>query len=301
MALVLEVADGIYQIEPGNLERGVICMGYLVVDDRVALIETGSASQVPEILAGMAKLGYDAGSLSYIIPTHIHVDHGGGAGFLAQQAPQAEVILHQKGAQHLIDTSKLIEGTKQAFGKNFQKIFGPVLPVPESQVLAVDGGECIFLGQRELMIIDAPGHAPHHICIYDTQSEGVFCGEALGCYIPEDDSLILATAPPIVELDLALDTIAKLRNLNPKALFFSQWGSSTEVPRLIDLSEKYTRDCGDIVLAAMKAGDGEDVMTQKVAPYMRDSKYVKSEYLQRTLRTFVVGPYVAYFKREGLA
>ena len=301
MASVLEVADGVYQIEPEDLERGIICLGYLVVDDQIALIETGSTSQVPEILAGMAKLGCDANSLSYVIPTHVHVDHGGGAGYLAQQTPQAQVVLHQRGARHLIDPTKLIEGTRQAFGKNFEKLFGPVLPVPESQVLAVEGGESILMGERELMIIDAPGHAPHHICVYDTKSAGVFCGEALGCYIPADDSLILASAPPIFELDLALDTIGKLRDLAPEILFFSQWGVGRDALRLIDLAEEYTRTCGDIILEAMKAREPEDIIMQKVQPYMRDSKYVKSEFLQRTLRTFVIGPYVAYFRREGLA
>ena len=301
MVSVLEVADKIYQIDPGKLKKGIPCIGYLVVDEQIALIETGSSSQVPEILAGMARLGFDKTSLSYIIPTHIHVDHGGGTGYLARQAPQAQVVLHKKGARHLIDPSKLVDVSRQTFGEDFQKAFGPVLPVPESKVIVVEGGECISLGQRELRIIHTPGHAPHHICIYETLSEGLFCGEALGCYFPADDTLILAIAPPIFELDLALDSIERMRNLGPKTLFFSQWGVSQEAHRLIDLTEDYTKTCGDIILEAMRAGETEENITQRVRPYIANSAFVQSESLQRTLNSFIAAPYMAYFKREGLA
>lgn len=300
MALVLEVADDIYQIEPENLGYGIPCMGYLVIGDRIALIETGSSSQANELLAGMSKLGHDVDSLSYIIPTHIHADHGGGAGYLAQQMPQAQVVVHRRGESHLVNPARLIEATQKAFGLDFEKYFGPILPVPEPQIWAVDDRETISLGERDLEIIHSPGHAPHHVSIYDTKTRGLFCGEALGCYLPADDVLELAIAPPIFELDLALDSIARLRELDPAQLFFSQWGVSDEVPRLFALAEEYIRSWGDIILDAMKAGDTEDEIIRKVQPCLWHSEYVKSEFLQHTLRSFLVAPYMAYFRREDL-
>ena len=300
MASVSEIEDGIFEIKPENWEQGIPCTCYLVVDDQITLIETGASSQVPEILAGMAKIGYEAASLSYIIPTHIHADHGGGAGYLTRLAPGARVVVHDHGAPHLIDPSKLIEGTRHVFGDKFEDEFGPLLPVPETQILAVQGDEVIQTGERELKIIYSPGHASHHICIYDPKSEGLFCGEALGCYLPEGDMLILAIAPPVFEFALAMDTINRLKQLEPKILFFSQWGISREADKLISLSQEYTKTCGDIILEAMKAGETEDMISQKVGHFIFYERYIKSKCLRDTASSFGAGPLMAYFKREGL-
>jgi glyoxylase-like metal-dependent hydrolase (beta-lactamase superfamily II) len=300
MAYVSEVADSIFRIVPEPSKRGIPCECYLVVDERLALIETGSASQIPDILAGMAELGYDAASLSYIIPTHIHADHGGGVGYLLTQGTQAQVVVYERGSQHLIDPSKLIKMTRKVFGENFEEEFGPLLPVPEAQVFSVQGDETITLGQRSLKIIHAPGHAPHHICIYDSKSEGLFSGEALGCYVPEDDRLMLAVAPPIFELSLALDTIQRLKQLNPKMLFFSQWGVSHKALRLIEQYVEYIKTCGDIILANMRAGESEKTILQKIQPYVKESGYVASDSIKNTFKTFWVSPFAVYFKKEGL-
>ena len=300
MASVYEVADGIFRIVPGHSERGIPCECYLVVGEKTALIETGSASQVPEIVAGMAQLGYDAASLSYIIPTHIHADHGGGVGYLLTQATRAKVVVHERGAPHLIDPSKLVEVTRKVFGENFEEEFGPLVPVPEAQILSVKGDETIILGGRDLKIIHAPGHAPHHLCIYDTGSEGLFCGEAIGCYVPKDDRLFPAVAPPIFELSLAMDTIQRLKQLNPRMLFFSQWGVSNEALRLIEQYEVLIKACADIILAGMRAGEKEETILQKIKPYVEESGYVMSESIRRSFDTFWVSPFAAYFKKEGL-
>jgi len=304
MAMVIEVEAGIYRIVPEGLDRGILCECYLIVDDQIALIETGATSQVDQIIEGMAKLGYEPTSLSYIIPTHIHADHGGGAGYLAGYAPDAKVIVHEQGARHLIDPSRLILGTRQTFGDDFEDEFGPLIPVPEHKIFSVQGGETISLGKRDLKIIHTPGHAPHHICIYETKSHGLFCGEALGCYMPEYDRLVLATAPPLFEINLALESNQRLKDLDPRVLFFSQWGVSRDARRLIELSEEYIKACRDIILSGTKEGETEESIIERLGPYVWKpdmlGEYAKSESILRTFGTFLVGPYVAYFKREGL-
>ena len=300
MAYIDEVADEIYRIRPENVARGIPCECYLVVGEQIALIETGSSSQVPDILSGMTKLGHDARSLAYVIPTHIHADHGGGVGYLLARAVQAKVVVHERGASHLSDPSKLIKMTQGVFGEDFEEEFGPLVPVPENQILAVKGNETIDLGTRKLKIISAPGHAPHHICIYDVKSEGLFCGEALGCYAPEDDRLLLAVAPPIFELALAMDTIRRLKQLDPKSLFFSQWGVSSDARRLTEQYKEYISTCGDIILTGIKTGESREAILQKIQPYVKESGYVASETMKRCFKSFWISPFAAYFKREGL-
>ena len=300
MASVLEVADNIYEIKPDDPGRGIPCSCYLVVDDQIALVETGASSQLPEILAGMAKLGYDANSLSYVIPTHIHADHAGGVGHLVRYSSRPRVVVHEQGAAHLIDPLKLISGIMQIFGENFEDELGALLPVPEHRILVVHNDETVVLGERRLKILYSPGHSPHHICIFDSKSEGLFCGEALGVYLPLDNVLMLATAPPIFELALAMDTIDRLQQLDPKILFFSQWGASRETHRLIELSREYTKSTGDSILQAIKAGDREDVIARRLQSPMMDSRYLKSRKMRHILGTFTIRSYMAYFRREGL-
>lgn len=232
MTNVAEVADGIYQIEtdeansPGAQGLPRCSLIYFIPSVQV-LIETGPAVVAPAVLDAIRQLGHDPSRLSYIILTHIHLDHAGGAGTLAQQFPQLKVLVHQRGVRHLIDPSRLIEGTRQAFGDRFEDEYGPILPVPEGQVRAVEDGEVISLGDREMRIIYAPGHAPHQICIYDTKSQGVFSGEALGT--PQSSSVSRVAG---FDLDAALATIDKLSKLEPKIVFHSHGGVSREVAKL---------------------------------------------------------------------
>lgn len=155
------------------------------MDDKTALVEVGFSVQIPDILEAVDKLGYDIGKLSYIIPTHVHPDHAGGAGLLAQQLPQAKVVAHSRAAKVLADPSileRLMQGFKQLFGDDAQERFGEMLPIAEERFVLVEDGESISLGERGLRVIHTPGHDPNHLCFLDTKSRGLFCGDALGAY-----------------------------------------------------------------------------------------------------------------------
>lgn len=299
MARVTEVAEQIYEIFPDDFRSGVACCCYLVVDEQMALIETGSSSQVDEILEGMAKLGYGAESLSHIIPTHIHADHGGGAGYLAQKAPQAKVVAHPKGAPHLLDPSKLIKGSSLIFGKDFEKHFGPMLPVPDTQIHTMEDGEALFLGQRSLKIIHTPGHCSDHIAIYDSKTHGFFCGEALGGYLPSEDRVLLAVSPPVFMFDAAMATIKKIRELDLKHLFYSQWGHGKDPNRLLDQIEANLTSCGEIIRKGLASGESETTLSKKTQAYMLlDDQYFPSESLGEIFKAFGIGPMVEYFKKN---
>jgi len=301
---ISEVTEGIYQIEiekvksPESLEI-LRCSAVYFIDSngRTALIETGPAVVASIILNAIRQLGHDPSQLSYIILTHIHLDHAGGVGILAHQFPRVQVLVHQRGARHLVEPSKLIEGTRQAYGKRFEDEYGQILPVPESQVRAVDDGEVIQLSERELKVIYAPGHAPHQMCIYETKSQGIFSGDALGG-LPIENGIVEPVAG--FDLDFALESIEKLNKFNPKIIYFSHGGACREATRILQLVRVNTKAYGDIILEAMKTGETMTQIAQKLETYHREGS--PGEY-QIDMQNFdhIISRYIDYFRRKGFA
>jgi glyoxylase-like metal-dependent hydrolase (beta-lactamase superfamily II) len=252
MVPVSKVTDGTYMID---VQRGVPTMSvtaYLVMGHQAALIEAGPSVAAPLLLEGMRQIGYNPAHLAYVIVTHVHVDHAGGVGALAQALPQAQVIVHRRGARHLVDPSRLIESTRQVQGENFDKVSGPILPVAEDRVSAVAGGDVVSLGGRDLNIVNAPGHAPHHICIHDSQTNGLFSGDALGILDQGGERPLPVVVPPSYDLEAHIDTLRQIRKLAPSVLFFSHFGPPHGVKQLIDMVEQDIAAYGRIVLAAVK-------------------------------------------------
>ncbi len=303
MSVISEVAEGIYLIDTagskdsGSSDLPSSSLIYFVVGDETALIEIGPAAVLPDVLDAIHRIGYDPMQLAYTIPTHIHLDHAGGVGTLAKQIPKMQVIAHQRGAPHLIDPSKLIEGTKQAFGENFEKVHGPIVPVPDGQVHVAKEGELILLGNRELKIYEAPGHAPHHICIYDVRTKGIFSGEALGA--PEIETAMVLTVAGF-NLDAALETIDKLSKLDLKSVYCSNVGVCQEPSKLIESVRANTKSYGDIILNGLKEGEEREQIAQKLEEYQ----------IARAPRTYQPGNqewngiifwYSTHFRKKGLA
>ena len=216
MALISEVADGIYEIKPEgtSLAHFPRCTIYLVVDDKIALVETGCAVQNPDITEAIQKLGYDLKDLSYILLTHVHPDHTGGAGLLARQAQRARVAVHPRTGKLLADVSavdRLMQGWKQVFGADAEERFGAMLPIAEERFEPVEGQDFIILGERKLKVIHTPGHNPYHLCFLDSKTGGLFCGDALGGYFSEVEVLTISCSPGA---DLVL-TVQSIRGTPP--------------------------------------------------------------------------------------
>ena len=174
-----EIAPGICRLEtslPGII--GTIFSVYFIKDKNTVIIEPGPAAIIPAIQQAVKELNLE--NLEYIIPTHIHLDHAGAMGSLLQLFPQAIGVVNPRAVEHIIDPSRLIKSTKMAFGDDFETVYGKILPVPQSRLRIVADNDSIVVGSRELLFIHTPGHAPHHIAIFDTKTKGLFCGEALG-------------------------------------------------------------------------------------------------------------------------
>jgi glyoxylase-like metal-dependent hydrolase (beta-lactamase superfamily II) len=231
--------------------------------------------------------------LDYIIPTHIHVDHAGGAGALAKRYPRAKVLVHPRGAKHLANPSHLIEITQRIYGSDFETRSGAVLPVPESQLQVVENEDIIVLGGRQLQIIHAPGHASHHLAILDMSQNGLFCGEALG--LPPH--LLPSAAPYSFDEDAYLRTIEYLRQLRPRTLFYSHGGVDAEPEAAFPRATENTHIWGRLVLEGMRKGDSRADIARRFVADVNSRFGVLFD--QEGAEMFVTA-YSMYYEKKGL-
>ncbi len=294
MIEIEEVGERIYRLETPVPGVDTVFSVYLIQEG--ALIEPGPTAAIPSIQEGMKRLGMK--ELVYIIPTHIHIDHAGGTGKLAELFPQAKVVLQPQGVKHAVNPSRLIQSTRMAFGDDFEVRYGPILAVPERQVKTPEDGEIISVGGRHLQIIYAPGHAPHHIAIFDQKVQGLFCGEALG--IPSyGDNLfsVPLAAPPSFDMEVYLKTMERLRRLQPRILFYSHDGVGREPEKLISSAMENTRMFGGIILRALKEGVAPEAIAHRIKEYVFCPLGLKAEGMNLEM---TIAGYTLYFKNKGL-
>ncbi len=290
-----EVADGVFWIEPTIEGINNVFSVYLIREGVV--IEPGPTATLPAVQEAMQQLGMK--NLSYIIPTHVHVDHAGGMGKLAELHPEATVVVHPRGAKHAIDPANLIESTRSVWGASFQERFGPVLPVAESRIKVPEDHEVLVVDGRELEFVYAPGHAPHHMAIFDRKVKGLFCGEALGLPGRGPQALPLpAVAPPSFDQDLYLETMESLRALGAKKLFFSHGGVADDADKVIAMAMDNTRALGKMILEHMQAGEPSETIGNSIREYVAR---LYGQELDDTDLAMTVGGYAIYFHKKGLA
>jgi glyoxylase-like metal-dependent hydrolase (beta-lactamase superfamily II) len=243
---------------------------YLVNEDRKALIEAGPPSSANAVLDGVREVGVRPEDIEYIIVTHVHLDHAGGAGTLLKYMPKAMVVAHNKGIKHLINPQKLIEGMRQAQGEEFLAKTGEVLPVPPERVLGVYDGDVIKLSSGQtLKIIDTPGHAPHHISIFESRSGGVFSGEAAASLMADQRILLPINSPPAFNFEDFINSIKLLMKLEPSKLYYSHFGATDAVQENLELALERTLTWDRIVTEALEAGSLDGV-AERMADESRD-------------------------------
>ena len=211
---------------------------YLIRGSRPALVETGTARSAPTVIAGLAELGIDADDLATIVVTHIHLDHAGGVGDLAAAYPRAQVVVHERGARHLQDPTRLVDSARRVFGPDMERLFGDLLPTATDRIISVGDEGQVDLGDgRFLDVFHNPGHASHHIALVDSGTGDLYTGDAAGVYVPQTAEVRPATPPPDFDLDLALDSMRRMAARNPTRLLFSHFGPVTEVDEVMEASE----------------------------------------------------------------
>jgi glyoxylase-like metal-dependent hydrolase (beta-lactamase superfamily II) len=212
---------------------------YLVIENgRAAFIETGPNSGVPRLLAALEAHGLQRDAVDYVIPTHIHLDHAGGAGLLMSELPRAKLVVHPRGARHMIDPSMLVEGARAVYGREVaDRDYGELVPVPQERIVATEDGMVIELGGRPLRIADTPGHARHHNCIWDEATRGWFTGDTFGIaypdlHTPNGPYMLPATAPVQFDPSALHETVGRLLAQRPDVMYLTHYGAVRDVERL---------------------------------------------------------------------
>ena len=306
MALISEVAEKIYEIKPEGeeFESFPLCTVYLIVDDNSALVEVGCPVQIHDILEAVGKLGYDIRKLSYIIPTHVHPDHAGGAGHLTRRLPQTKVVAHSRAIKVFADSSilkRLMQGFMKVYGHDANELFGEMLPIAEERFVLVDDGDSIALGQRELKVIHTPGHDPNHLCFLDTKSKGVFCGDALGAYFSEIEFIFTCPVPGSDPF-LFLQSIEKLQKLKPELVFFSHGSTTKDADKIVQSALNEAQRCHNAAFKALKAGNDQKEVARRLIEIMASGSALARSDLSEwpCLIPVTVAGYRQYFKKHNM-
>lgn len=231
--LDVEVAPDVYYVDTGMYETAEYGAVYIVDAERPAVLDTGIGTHRDRVFAAIESVGLAVEDLEVIAPTHVHLDHAGGAGFLAQEAPEATVYVHEIGAPHLVAPDRLVEGTKRAVGDQWQYYVEPE-PIPEERVVSLTDGDTIDLGDRELDVSHAPGHAPHQVVFHEPAADWVHVADAAGIWVPSRSFVRETSPPPNFDLEAALEDIETIRDLDPDTLLYPHFGPVTDVEAVLD-------------------------------------------------------------------
>ena len=208
---------------------------FLVQGEQTAIVETGPKSCLEHVLEGLEEAGIE--DLDWIVVTHIHLDHAGAAGTLAERFPNATVAVHHVGAPHLVDPSKLWSSASRIYGDDMDKLWGGIDPIDEGRIRVLSDGDVIDLGGRKLTAVDTPGHAGHHHSYLDDATGFLFSGDALGIRLPQAGLIRPATPPPEFNLDKAVESIRRIAALEPSALWFTHFGPHDTGERVASVAE----------------------------------------------------------------
>lgn len=250
------LGPGVRQVDTllGGWER--VTAGYLIEGTQPALVETGSQSSVGSLLQGLDDLGVAPTDLASIVVTHIHLDHAGGVGDVAQAFPNATVYVHEKGARHLVDPTRLVNSAAMVYGDLLDSLYGRLEPTEAHRVKVLEDGEELRVGpNRVLTTIDSPGHAKHHLALHDSESGILFAGDAVGVRLPDAGILRPATPPPDFDLDLALTSLGRFAERRPAGIALAHFGLVPEPFSILEEAKGTLRRWAEVAEAAWQADE----------------------------------------------
>ncbi len=261
---ITEQGDGIYTIDTGFMRPGLVAGHLLRSGSEAVLIDVGVARSVPVLLQVLAELALRPEDVRAVIVTHVHLDHAGGAGALLQHLPEACLIVHPRGARHMIDPVKLNASATAVYGEQtMRELFGELKPVAQERVVVADEGFRYVFNQRELGFIDAPGHARHHFCVVDAASRSVFTGDAFGlsyrCFdTPLGEHIVPTTTPTQFDPEAYHRTIDRILEAAPRQLFLAHFGRVLHVQRAAAMLHREIDAYVDCAIEAAAAVDPPD-------------------------------------------
>ena len=270
MSVLDDLPAGVVGIDTQMGGLPEVTAGYLVRGERPALVETGPALVAGVVARGLAAAGVGPGDLAWIVLSHIHLDHAGGVGDLVRTFPNATVVVHPVGARHLVDPERLLASSARVYGpQQMATVYGGITPVEAGRIHAAEDGEVIDLGGARLELLHAPGHAKHHLAVFEPDLGALFTGDAVGVVLPSVGVLRPATPPPDFDRDLAVGSLRRFAERSPRHLVLTHFGPvGPPAERLAEAEERLLRWCETAEAAARAHGDGVEV--EQIAAALRD-------------------------------
>lgn len=269
----LDTVNGIVTIDARYIRPGIASVQMIVENGHAAFVDTGTSRSLPFIEDALAARGIDHSMVDYVIPTHVHLDHAGGAGAMMAAFPNATLIIHPLGKRHMIDPGRLWQGTLGVYGEKIaNRLYGRVLPVDEDRILvAGDNFELDFHGRR-LRFLDTPGHARHHFCISDAEHGILFSGDTMGVSFRTFDGpngpFVFPTSSPVqFEPDKLHLSIDRLMATDPRHIFVTHFGRIDASQRIADALHRQIE--GYVSIAnGLDDPDNTDELRTRIADYM---------------------------------
>jgi glyoxylase-like metal-dependent hydrolase (beta-lactamase superfamily II) len=232
---------GITCIDADYVQHGMACFYLMEEGDECAVLETGTCHSVPALQRLLLERGIAPQQVRYVIPTHVHLDHAGGAGAMMAAFPNAQLLIHPRGARHMVDPERLIAGAMAVYGPElFQTLYGTIVPIDPSRMRHMEDGETVSLAGRLLEFRHTRGHAEHHFCIWDEASRGWFSGDMFGvsypwCRLPAGDFVLPSTTPSQFDPDAYLASLQLLASYAPQRMYLTHYGALDYSPEKAQL------------------------------------------------------------------
>jgi len=257
---LIDYHNGIHAFDAGYVRHQLAAIHLIVDDGRAAFVDTGSNASLPRARDALTTLGLTPESVDYVLLTHIHLDHAGGAGAMMAAFPNARLVVHPRGARHMIDPTKLMAATEEVYGRDTARaLYGQLLPIPAERVIETTDGMVLPLGKRELAFHDAPGHAKHHVFIHDRAANGIFTGDTFGisyreCDVAGRPLLMPSTTPSQFDPVDLRDSVERMIALDPEAVYLTHFSRLAPPRPLAQAVLQRLDDFVGIALRAKKAG-----------------------------------------------
>jgi len=270
---VMNVVDGISVIDSEYYSKDFAAIYLLKQKNKVIIIETGTNYSVPYVKEALSQIGLSFSDVSYVIPTHVHLDHAGGAGLLMMQCQNAALVVHPRGARHLIDPSKLVAGAKAVYGENkFKEYYGEIFPIDANRVIQADDNFILDFDGRELRFIDTPGHARHHFCIWDKATKSMFTGDTFGISYRDldhqDELYILPSTSPVqFDPEALIQRINRIMEFKPERVCLTHFSAIKPTKKATNKLIESIHFVSNLAIKYADKNDSESIIYKKMMDY----------------------------------
>ena len=270
---LINIVDGISVIDSEYYSKDFAAIYLLKQKNKVIIIETGTNYSAPYVKEALSQIGLSFSDVSYVIPTHVHLDHAGGAGLLMMQCQNAALVVHPRGARHLIDPSKLVAGAKAVYGENkFKEYYGEIFPIDANRVIQADDNFILDFDGRELRFIDTPGHARHHFCIWDKATKSMFTGDTFGISYRDldhqDELYILPSTSPVqFDPEALIQSINRIMEFKPERVCLTHFSAIKPTKKATNKLIESIHFVSNLAIKYADKNDSESIIYTKMMDY----------------------------------